>query len=514
MRRSISGHGVAAIVAAASLGSAAACSTDFTAATCSTDDDCSDGLVCELRDQTPVCVAAADAPLLIGQSAPASGTNQQLGVEMRRGIELAFAEVNDAGGVRGRQLELVFRDDQYVPDLAEQAAKALTDAQEVQGTAPSCPSTLTPPVAGQTPVATTKLERGPEAVLAILGNVGTPTMVRSGPVAIETGTLFFGAFTGAATLLRDDKGGECAKYIFNVRASYAQEARATVEYFDYRSIPDHEHMISFDQNDSFGQAGYDGLVKAYREVYSEFPEGTDPTTPIARFRYTRNDDASVPSQAAAAIAYIDNILATEAGDHTFGIMMTDTYGAGKTFIEEMRRWHGGSSQTNMQRTRATFYFSNVSFVGPNELAKQLKGLPNWSSKIGPASHTEGVVVSQVVPNYLQDTSEVVADYNRLIALEQDQDPSITASFTSLEGYIAGRIFAAGLLAHEGPFTPETLISSFEELPELSLGLGASAGFADSNHQYSQSVWGTNILPDGTFENLYFWSQGLPITFYE
>lgn len=514
MGRSTSDFGVVAFVAALSLGTAAACSTDFTAANCSTDDECADGLVCEVRDQAPVCVAAADAPLRIGQSAPASGTNQQLGVEMRRGIEIAFKEVNDAGGVRGRQLELVFRDDQYVPDLAEQAAKVLTDAQEVQGTAPSCPSTLTPPVAGQAPVSTMKLERGPEAVLAILGNVGTPTMVRSGPVAIETGTLFFGAFTGAATLLRDDKGGACSKFIFNVRASYAQEARATVEYFKFRSIVAHTRLISFDQNDSFGQAGYDGLVKGFREVNGEFPAGTDPTTPIARFRYTRNDDTSVPAQAAAAIAYIDGILASQSGNHAFGIMMTDTYGAGTKFIEEIRRWHGGSSQTNMQRTRATFYFSNVSFVGPNALAAGLDALPNWTSKDGPAPHTQGVVVSQVVPNYLEDSSEVVADYNRLIAAAQDEDPSISPSFTSLEGYIAGRVFAAGLSSHVGPFTPESLISSFEDLPELSLGLGASAGFGATNHQYSQSVWGTSITADGSFENLYFWSQGLPITFYE
>jgi ABC-type branched-subunit amino acid transport system substrate-binding protein len=110
------------------------------------------------------------------------------------------------------------------------------------------------PVAGQPPISSTALARGPNAVLAFIGNVGTPTMVRAAPVAIETGTIFFGAFTGASTILRDDKAADCKSFIFNVRASYAQEARATMEYFKKRNVPDYKQLISFDQDDSFGQA--------------------------------------------------------------------------------------------------------------------------------------------------------------------------------------------------------------------------------------------------------------------
>ena len=88
------------------------------------------------------------------------------------------------------------------------------------------------------------------------------------------------------------------------------------------------------------------------------------------------------------------------------------------------------------------------------------------------------------------------------------------SFTSLEGYIAARVFIAGLDAHRGPFTPEALIQSFEALPDLGLGIGATSGFAATNHQYSSSVWGTSIQPNGSFKNLYFWSSGIPIQFFE
>ena len=66
---------------------------------------------------------AEDAPLLIGHHSALSGTNQALGTNMKLGLELAFKEKNDAGGIRGRQLELEFRDDAYDPATAEQAAR-------------------------------------------------------------------------------------------------------------------------------------------------------------------------------------------------------------------------------------------------------------------------------------------------------------------------------------------------------------------------------------------------------
>jgi branched-chain amino acid transport system substrate-binding protein len=485
------------------------CSTDFSPKPCAEDGDCGSGLVCEIREQEPVCVGAADAPLLIGQSAPISGTNQALGTGMKLGIDLAFKEKNTAGGIRGRQLKLEFRDDAYQPDLAEMAARSLVDVQ-VATDAPKCPTTSTPAVAGQAPVSATALNRGPNGVLAMLGNVGTPTMVRAAPVAIETGTLFFGAFTGADTILRDTRAGDCARYIFNVRASYAQEARATMEYYKKKGVAGYKNVISFDQNDTYGQAGYDGLLLGYKAVIGNFPAGSDPTNPIVRFRYVRNDDTSVPALAAQAENYLAQLLTDNPGIQNVGVFMTDTYGAGGDFIKLLRTWQfaNDSQQTSLSKaTRLKLYFSNVSFVGPNALSDKLVEagmVPN-----GGIPFTDSVVVSQVVPNYQNDQSEVVVAYNRLIA-----EAGATPSFTSLEGYVAARVFIAGVEAHKGPFTPESLVATFETLPDLSLGIGATSGFSPTSHQYSNSVWGTSIQPNGSFKNLYFWSTGIPIQFFE
>ena len=457
-----------------------------------------------------------DAPLVIGHHSALSGTNQALGTNMKLGIELAFKEKNQAGGIRGRPLVLEFRDDAYDPTTAEAASRALLDVQ-VTSEAPHCPSTANPPVAPA--ISDTALARGPKAVLAMLGNVGTPTMVRAAPIAVETGTVFFGAFTGAATVLRDDRCGDCRKYIFNVRASYAQEARATMEFFRRKGVggatTNYKNLISFDQNDTFGQSGYDGLVQAYKDVVGPFPSEADQMTPIKRFRYTRNDDASVPAQAAAAQAYLAQLLGDQPGQQVVGILMTDTYGAATEFIKRLKEWHhaNDSEQSSLQKaSRLKLYFSNVSFVGPNALAERLESLGTYTpfgASQPPSAYADGVVVSQVVPNYQNDNSDVVSKYNQLIALE-----GRAPSFTSLEGYIAARIFIAGLEKHQGPFTPESLVGAFETLGDLGLGIGASSGFRADNHQYSQSVWGTVIQADGTFRNLYFWAQGIPIQFFE
>lgn len=494
----------------------AGCSTTFLPQPCAVDSDCGgDGLVCALRAEAPICVSAKDDPIVVGMTAPVSGINQALGTGMKLGIELAFKEQNDAGGIRGRHIDLEFRDDAYVPQTAEANARALVDVRETQS-APRCPTTATSAVANETPISSTALERGPKAVLAFIGNVGTPTMVRTAPLAIETGTIFFGAFTGASTILRDDKASSCKQYIFNVRASYGQEARATLDYFKARNVPDFRHMISFDQDDSFGQAGYDGLVAGYRLVYNNIPPLPAGATPITRFRYTRNDNNSVPAQVAATTAYLASpaVLGTGGTEvHHVGIMMTDTYGAGAAFIKGVRDWQfaNDAQQTSLQKaTRLKLYFSNVSFVGPDALSENLVELGTVALPGGGTlPYTDSVVVSQVVPNYQNDSSDVVTSYNRLIAAGGH-----TAGFTSLEGYISARIFISGLEAHQGPFVPNTLVQTLEKLSNLPLGFGASMGFSKTNHQFSNSVWGTIIQPDGSFKNLYFWTDGQPIQFFE
>jgi branched-chain amino acid transport system substrate-binding protein len=496
---------LACVATLAALASVTSCAPSFHAKACTSDSDCGASLVCGQRNNQPACVSGAEDPLRIGMSAPVTGPSQELGTEMKRGITLAFDGQNAAGGIRGRLIELSFRDDQYQPASAELAARDLLDVIAPASAPARCPTTTESVIAGDAPVSTSALVRGPNAVLALVGSVGTPTMVRSAPIAVETGSLFFGAFTGASKVLRDDMSGACHKYIFNVRASYAQEARATVEYFMKQRVPDARHFISFDQNDSFGQAGYDGLVGALTAI-----NGSAPTT-LARFRYTRDDQSSVPAQVVSTSAYLGKLLA-DGQNHVVGILMTDTYGPATSFIKGIRDWQyaDDAEQASTQKARRlTILFSNVSFVGPNSLAQRLKDAGSVQSADGPKPYTAGVFVSQVVPNYESDNSDGVRDY--LAALKAVGQPP---SFTSLEGYLSGRVFVAGLAAHVGPFTPDALVATFEKLPHLNLGLGATSGFTAARHDYSKSVFGTAITADGGFSNSYFWSESSAIQLFE
>ncbi|MBI2256809.1 MAG: branched-chain amino acid ABC transporter substrate-binding protein [Proteobacteria bacterium] len=69
--------------------------------------------------------AAEDNRVVIGLAGPLTGDLQKYGLEMRRGAELAVADLNAAGGVLGRRLVLEVADDHCGKQEAESAAKEL-----------------------------------------------------------------------------------------------------------------------------------------------------------------------------------------------------------------------------------------------------------------------------------------------------------------------------------------------------------------------------------------------------
>ncbi|WP_319778202.1 ABC transporter substrate-binding protein [Maridesulfovibrio sp.] len=72
--------------------------------------------------------ACSDAPVKIGFSGTLKGKYSDLGVQGRNGALLAVEEINDAGGLDGRKLELLVRDDLNTPEGAVKADKELVVA--------------------------------------------------------------------------------------------------------------------------------------------------------------------------------------------------------------------------------------------------------------------------------------------------------------------------------------------------------------------------------------------------
>jgi len=173
--------------------------------------------------------------IVFGQAAALDGAASALGQGMKIGLEAAFAEINKAGGVKGRKLELKSVDDGYEPTKSIEAVKKLLEEDKV---------------------------------FALIGAVGTPTSAATQPIATAAGAPFIGAFTGAEFLREPHK-----PLVMNVRASYFQETEAMVERVT-KDLGATRIAIMY-QDDAFGQAGLAGVKKALEKRQMQLAgEGT------------------------------------------------------------------------------------------------------------------------------------------------------------------------------------------------------------------------------------------------
>ncbi len=78
--------------------------------------------------------AMAAEPIKIGVSGPFTAGSAPMGVSMRDGVRLAVAEINAKGGVLGRQLQTVERDDEAKPERGVQIAQELINKEKVVAT--------------------------------------------------------------------------------------------------------------------------------------------------------------------------------------------------------------------------------------------------------------------------------------------------------------------------------------------------------------------------------------------
>jgi len=163
-----------------------------------------------------------DDSIVFGQSAAFKGPAAALGLGMRKGILAAFNEINAAGGIAGRKLQLISYNDGYEPD------RAITNTVRL-------------------------IEQ--DKIFALIGEVGTPTSKAVQPIATDRRVPFLGPFTGAAFLRN-----AALDNVVNVRASYDQETEAWIAHLT-GDLGISRIAILY-QDDSFGRAGLAGVRKA------------------------------------------------------------------------------------------------------------------------------------------------------------------------------------------------------------------------------------------------------------
>ncbi|WP_292938487.1 ABC transporter substrate-binding protein [Noviherbaspirillum sp.] len=88
---------------------------------------------CAISFAPIICFAqdADNTPLRIGVSGPFSGGSSPMGVSMRNGIHLAVEEINNIGGINGRKVELIERDDEANNDIGAKIAEEFTQKKVV-----------------------------------------------------------------------------------------------------------------------------------------------------------------------------------------------------------------------------------------------------------------------------------------------------------------------------------------------------------------------------------------------
>jgi ABC-type branched-subunit amino acid transport system substrate-binding protein len=140
---------------------------------------------------------AAAAPafaqdIVVGQSAPLTGANAELGNDIRNGALAYFRKVNEAGGLAQGKIRLVTLDDRNDTKLSAENTQKLVKEQDV---------------------------------VALFGYASSTLSIPAMPTVIEHKVPFFAPFTGADTIRKQNE------YVYTVRATYADEIGKIINFW-------------------------------------------------------------------------------------------------------------------------------------------------------------------------------------------------------------------------------------------------------------------------------------------
>ncbi|WP_431825564.1 ABC transporter substrate-binding protein [Burkholderia sp. F1] len=355
---------------------------------------------------TGACFAAepgvTDDAIRLGMVNAQTGAAGGLGHGLRIGAQAVFDDANARGGVHGRKIDLVVADDRYEPDRTIDGTLEMIEQRHV---------------------------------FALFGYVGTPTTVAVLPIIKDTGIPLVGALTGAMALRKP-----VIPEVFNIRASYEDEARALVDHFIAHDGA--KRFAVFYQNDAFGLALLAGTRLALQR------HGLDI---VATGTFRRGTTA------------VDTGLASVLEGRPDVVIMGGPYAPIAAFMRDARR----------EGLKARL--AAVSFVGTDDLLRLV------------GADGDGMLISQVVP-LPQSNRDVIRDCTRLI---ERRFPGESAGVANLEGCIDAKIMLIGL-ERAGPSpTRATLMQALESIRHLDLG-GLVADLGADHHQALNAVFLTEI----------------------
>jgi len=280
-----------------------------------------------------------------------------------------------------------------------------------------------------------------DKVFALISYVGTPTTAAAMPIITKAKVPLVGPFTGAE-LLRTPVN----RYIFNVRASYYDETEKIV---DVLASNGNTNIAVFYQDDNYGLAGLKGVEIAMAK---------------------RNLKISALGKVERNTIKVEDAVKSINAARPDGVVMISAYTSVAEFVRQMKK-AGSVAQ-----------FHNVSFVGSKALADALK------------DEGYGIAITQVVPfPWSSSGVRVVKEYQEIMTKAGNTD----FNFSSLEGFIVGKVMVEGLRRAGKNLTREKLIAALEDMNNVDLGEFV-VSFSPTNHSGSKYVNLTMIGRGGKF----------------
>ncbi|MDD2990212.1 MAG: ABC transporter substrate-binding protein [Zoogloea sp.] len=347
-----------------------------------------------------------EGTVTLGMSAPFSGPNGAYGKEMKEGAMAYFSQLNAAGGIHGKKVELVVLDDGYETEKTVANTRKLINEQKI---------------------------------FALMAYYGSSPTTEAMKVFSEARVPLLGTISGAGSLR-----SPVNRYMFHLRASYADETEAIVNHLVGLGIT---QIAVFYQNDGFGKSGLDGVVATLARHKLK---------PVAVGSVERNS-----LDVGAAVTQI-------AKESPQAVIMATLYKPTVEFVRQMRK-AGHTPQ-----------FSTLSPIGADLLVAEMG-----------AKEAHGIGISQVMPYPWNDTTPVVKEYHKAI---QAYAKHSNYSYYGIEGFLNAKLMAEALKKVGREPTREKLVNTLEG-SNFDLG-GYRVGYSPASHNGSRFVDLTVLGRDG------------------
>lgn len=279
-----------------------------------------------------------------------------------------------------------------------------------------------------------------DGVFALFGYVGAQPSLAAVPLATEAKVPFFAPLSGAQSL-RDPFN----RYVFHVRASYFDETSAIIRQATTVGI---KKIAVFYQDNDVGQAGLDDVVRALAPLHLK---------PVATAKAEINATEVAPA------------LKTLLAANPEAIVQISTFKSSATLVRLARQ----------SGFKGNLY--NLSLVDTQALSDELGVV------------ARGVVVSQVMPFPYAPASSVSTEY--LNAMQASGLVASTPNYTSMEGFVAAKVFAEAARRAGKAMTRESLITALQSMQSYNVG-GMSLEFGPDKNTGSRFVEMTLLSEDG------------------